>query len=103
MADGLGDKVDLILDGGACDVGLESTVVDCTTGTPLLRPGGVAREDLEAILKTPLAMAEESGEGPKAPGMLARHYATRLPLRLDATAPRAGEARWGSARSPERR
>jgi len=96
VADGLGDKVDLILDGGACPVGLESTVVDCTTDTPtLLRPGGVAREDLESLLATPLAVANATGDGPKAPGMLERHYATRLPLRLDAAAPRAGEALLG--------
>jgi len=96
VVDGLGDKVDLILDGGACAVGLESTVVDCTTDTPtLLRPGGIAREDLETRLDTPLALAEESGDGPKAPGMLARHYATELPLRLNASAPQAGEVLLG--------
>ncbi len=96
VAAGLGDKVDLILDGGACTVGLESTVVDCSTDVPtLLRPGGIAREGLEAQLHAPLAVADETGDGPKAPGMLARHYATRLPLRLDARSPRAGEAMLG--------
>lgn len=71
----LADDVDLVLDGGPCQVGLESTIVDCTTDPPqLLRPGGLPPEDVERLLAEPLAPAQ----GPsRAPGMLAAHYAPR--------------------------
>jgi L-threonylcarbamoyladenylate synthase len=84
----LGDAVDLILDGGPCRVGLESTILSLVTEPPLiLRPGGVAREDLEQALGRPLELAGPAAR-PLAPGQLSRHYATRTPLRLLA---RAGE------------
>ena len=71
----LGDQVDYVLDGGACDVGIESTIVDLSRGAPvLLRPGGVARETIEAVVG-PLAAAD--AEAPAAPGTLASHYAPR--------------------------
>lgn len=71
----LGGDVDYILDGGACDVGVESTIVDLSRGQPvLLRPGGLAREDVERIVG-PLAQADASA--PAAPGTLASHYAPR--------------------------
>jgi L-threonylcarbamoyladenylate synthase len=71
----LGDAVDYILDGGACDVGVESTIVDLSRGRPvLLRPGGMAREAIEAITG-PLAAAD--AEAPAAPGTLASHYAPK--------------------------
>ena len=75
----LGDRVDLILDGGACEVGIESTIVDVSGGTPvLLRPGRVSEEEIEAVLQVPLA---RPGAGsPRASGTLAAHYAPRLPL-----------------------
>ncbi|MBC8158139.1 MAG: threonylcarbamoyl-AMP synthase [Alphaproteobacteria bacterium] len=86
----LSGRIDLILDGGPCPVGLESTVIDLSTPIPtLLRPGGIATEEIEAVTG-PLAAA---GEGaPKSPGMLSRHYAPCRPVRLNATAPRDGEA-----------
>ena len=86
----LGDKVAVILDGGPCRVGLESTVVDLSGGRPiLLRPGGVPAEAVEAILG-PLALP---GDGPlRSPGQLDSHYAPYLPVRLDATEARPGEA-----------
>jgi L-threonylcarbamoyladenylate synthase len=63
-----------VLDGGACPVGIESTIVDCTRLPPaLLRPGGVLRADIEAELGAPLA-ASDAGR-PRAPGTLASHYA----------------------------
>jgi L-threonylcarbamoyladenylate synthase len=72
----LGDAVDYVLDGGACDVGVESTIVDCTGPAPaLLRPGGVAREDLERVLGAPLA--ERSAASPRSSGSLPSHYAPR--------------------------
>jgi len=75
----LGDRVDLILDGGACEVGIESTIVDVSWGTPvLLRPGHVSEEEIEAVLQVPLA---RPGAGsPRVSGTLAAHYAPRLPL-----------------------
>lgn len=80
-----------VLDGGPCRVGVESTVVDLSGKTPLLlRPGGVATEELEALLG-PLA-APSPEDAPRAPGMLASHYAPSLPLRLGATSVNAGEA-----------
>jgi len=77
----LGDRVDLILDGGACEVGIESTIVDVSGGTPvLLRPGRVSEEEIEAVLQIPLAHA---GAGsPRVSGTLAAHYAPHLPLMI---------------------
>ncbi len=75
VASDLGTDVDYILDGGACAVGVESTIVDLSRGRAvLLRPGGLAREAIEAIIG-PLAVADE--EAPAAPGTLASHYAPR--------------------------
>lgn len=69
----LGDEVDYILDGGACEVGVESTIVDMSREMPvLLRPGGMPREAIEAIVG-PLAAAD--AEAPAAPGTLVSHYA----------------------------
>jgi L-threonylcarbamoyladenylate synthase len=71
----IGDRVDYILDGGACDVGVESTIVDLSRGRAvLLRPGGLPRETIEAITG-PLAAAD--AHAPAAPGTLASHYAPR--------------------------
>lgn len=95
VADSLADNIDLILDGGPCRVGLESTVVDATGDVPiLLRPGGVPSEALEAIAGTPLATAGDT-DAPASPGMLASHYAPGLPIRLDATDAGSGEALLG--------
>lgn len=91
VAADLGDRVALILDGGACAVGVESTVVDLAGETPrLLRPGGLDRATIER-LTGPLAAAEPT-ETPSAPGQLASHYAPRLPVRLDAVEVRPDEA-----------
>lgn len=93
VADSLGDAVDLVLDGGACRVGVESTILDLSASRPaILRPGGIAREDIEALL----GPVDGPAAGPvKAPGMLESHYAPGLPVRLDATAARPGEALLG--------
>jgi L-threonylcarbamoyladenylate synthase len=81
VADLLGDSVDIVLDGGPCRVGVESTVLSLVDSPVILRPGGLSREDLEAELGTTLALAGRV-ERPLAPGQLARHYATRTPLRV---------------------
>ncbi len=93
VADGLDGKLAMILDGGACRVGVESTVIDLSSRTPtLLRPGGVTLEALRDILGTvAIAGAGQSG-GPRSPGMLASHYAPALPVRLNATAAEPAEA-----------
>jgi L-threonylcarbamoyladenylate synthase len=84
----------MILDGGPCRIGLESTVLDLSEATPLLlRPGGLAVETLERVIG-PLGLAATV---PRAPGMLARHYAPRRPLRLNAVAAEPGEVFLGFA------
>lgn len=90
----LDGRVDAVLDGGPTRVGVESTIVSCLGPRPaLLRPGGVTREALEAVLGEPLALpVVDGGEAPLAPGMLASHYAPRAAMRLDATEIRPGEA-----------
>jgi L-threonylcarbamoyladenylate synthase len=76
----LGDQVDLVLDGGPCKVGVESTIVSLVKGMPfLLRPGGLALEEIEAIIG-PVHVETTHDEKPLAPGRLERHYAPRTPL-----------------------
>lgn len=77
------------LDGGPCEVGLESTVVALLDQPRLLRPGAVTRAEIEALVG-PLAEAEADAK--RSPGRLARHYAPRAPVRLDAIAAEPGEA-----------
>lgn len=84
-----GAAVAAALDGGPCAVGLESTVVGLLDAPRLLRPGAVTRAQIEAVIG-PLAEAEDDAK--RSPGRLARHYAPNAPVRLDATAPRDGEA-----------
>ncbi len=75
VADQLGEKVAYIVDGGACEIGLESTIIDLSTATPkVLRLGGLALEQLEAAVGQKLAL-QTSSSNPKAPGMLLKHYA----------------------------
>jgi len=83
------------LDGGPCRIGLESTVVALLDETRLLRPGAVTRAEIEAVVG-PLAEAQDDAQ--RSPGRLARHYAPDLPLRLNATAARPGEAWLGFGR-----
>ena len=88
----LGDAIALILDAGRTPVGVESTVLDLTGEAPvLLRPGGVTLEQLQASLGA-IAIATTAAGPARSPGMLASHYAPSLPLRLDATESRPGEA-----------
>lgn len=92
VEESLGTRVDAILDGGSCSVGIESTVVDLSTQTAtLLRPGGIAREDLEKVIG-PLAVSDGDGSAPRSPGMLSRHYAPSIPVRLNAAKAQPGEA-----------
>jgi len=90
----LAGRIELIVDGGPVEVGVESTIVGCFDAPVLLRPGGVPRGEIERVLGRALKQpAEESDTGkPLAPGMLASHYAPRTRVRLDARKVAAGEA-----------
>jgi L-threonylcarbamoyladenylate synthase len=95
VAESLGNRVKLILDGGPCEVGLESTVLDLSTATPtLLRPGGATREAIEAVIgEVALSDAIPSGDAArKSPGQLDSHYAPARPVRLNATSVAGDEA-----------
>ncbi len=89
----LGDRVGVILDAGPAPIGLESTVVGFAGGeVTLLRAGGVARADIEAVLGRRLAAPVLDPSSPLAPGMLSSHYAPEAALRLSVTEVRPGEA-----------
>ncbi len=92
----LSGRIDLIVDGGAVDVGVESTIIGCFDAPMLLRPGGVPRADIERVLgralKQPPADADSDSAQPLAPGMLASHYAPRAKVRLHAIGVEPGEA-----------
>ena len=81
---GLGDRVDLIIDGGPTNVGIESTVVDVTGAVPrVLRPGMIARDAIARVAGGAEAPSAQAGrEPPRSPGMMDKHYAPRAPLRL---------------------
>jgi L-threonylcarbamoyladenylate synthase len=84
VRDELGDAASLILDGGACEVGIESTILDLSSGSPvLLRPGRIGAAEIESAIG--LEVVRGSRRSPRASGMLAAHYAPRLPLSLAAT------------------
>ncbi|MCW5694762.1 MAG: threonylcarbamoyl-AMP synthase [Pseudolabrys sp.] len=87
-------RIDLILDDGPCPVGVESTIVALLGEPTLLRPGGLPRADIERVLGRPLARPDRAidEDAPRAPGMLASHYAPKAAVRLNADAPRDGEA-----------
>jgi L-threonylcarbamoyladenylate synthase len=93
----LGDRPAMILDGGPCRIGVESTVLDLTREPAvLLRPGGVSREAIEAVIgpvETAARIADASAaEVLRGPGMLASHYAPDRPVRLNAVTPYPDEA-----------
>jgi L-threonylcarbamoyladenylate synthase len=100
---GLAGKIDLILDGGPCEDGLESTIIDCSGSAPvLLRPGGIARGAIEtalqsagvtvALIDTPTINSQTGDpQQPVAPGQLRSHYAPEAGVRLNATTASATE------------
>jgi L-threonylcarbamoyladenylate synthase len=91
VAGDLGGDVALILDGGSCAIGVESTVLDLTGAATLLRPGGVPLESLSEAVGA-IAVPAASATVIRSPGQLAAHYAPGLPVRLDAREARSGEA-----------
>jgi L-threonylcarbamoyladenylate synthase len=90
----LGGRIDLIVDGGAAPMGLESTIVACLERPTLLRPGALPRTEIERIvaLSEALPAETERDAAPIAPGQLASHYAPRARLRLAARSVQPGEA-----------
>lgn len=76
---GLGGRIDIILDGGPTEAGIESTVLDLTTSPPtILRPGPISLEDLQSVIRPIQMRSRQSGDGPLAsPGLLPRHYAPK--------------------------
>lgn len=92
VLDGLSGRIAAVLDGGACAVGVESTIVGLAGPAALLRPGGIPAEAIEAVLGHPLAAA---GDGITAPGQLASHYAPAARLRLDVVTPDPDEVHIG--------
>jgi L-threonylcarbamoyladenylate synthase len=88
--------IDLIVDDGAVEVGVESTIVGCFEHPALLRPGGVPREAIERVLGQALVQLPKDAESdcgqPLAPGMLTSHYAPRTRVRLNVTSVAPGEA-----------
>jgi L-threonylcarbamoyladenylate synthase len=92
----LAGRIDLIVDGGPVAVGVESTIVGCFEAPMLLRPGGLSRERIEAVLGMPLGRppvkTESEDSQPLAPGMMASHYAPRANVRLNARDLLPGEA-----------
>ena len=91
---GLGDRIDAIIDGGDCAVGVESTIVNCVGQPALLRAGGIPVEALEACLGQSLSATQDPSI-PIAPGQLASHYAPRGKLRLNASYAQEGEVLLG--------
>ncbi|NUB17482.1 translation factor Sua5, partial [Azospirillum brasilense] len=92
VIESLGDRVSMVVAGGKCQVGVESTVLDLTGATPvLLRPGAVLREEIERLIG-PIQVSAGSPDAPKSPGQLESHYAPNAPVRLNVTSAEEDEA-----------
>ncbi len=105
VLDGLEGRIAAVIDGGGCDVGVESTVLDLQGGAVLLRPGGVPAEAIEAVIGPigrPLPQsALKASRGLRSPGLMISHYAPSLPVRLGAHAVAAEEALLAFGPAPE--
>ncbi len=78
-----GGRVDVILDGGACSLGIESTIVDCTGSAPrILRPGSISREQISRAVDGPVTLAPDDVAAPRVSGRLLVHYAPNTPMEL---------------------
>jgi L-threonylcarbamoyladenylate synthase len=94
-----GAEVDFVLDGGACPIGIESTIMDLSSGVPvLLRPGRITVQEVESLLRVQIGRPNQAS--PRAPGTLAAHYAPRLPLRLASSSTLGAAIRDESIRGP---
>lgn len=84
VADSLGDKVDMILDGGPCKIGVETTIIDLTTPEMvMLRAGGLSKEEIESFTGEKVVVSHGDPNKPSAPGQLLKHYAPRMPMRIN--------------------
>lgn len=93
VIDGLGDVIWGVLDGGKCEIGLESTIVSCLGDEPvILRPGGITGEQMTRLLDKQIGMFSGSTNDPIAPGQMASHYAPNALVRLNAKEAMPGEA-----------
>ena len=92
VRESLGEAVDMILDGGPCPVGVESTILKLDgEKAMLLRPGGITAEEIERVIGRPVRRADKTA-AIEAPGMLASHYAPNAAIRLEAESPGPSEA-----------
>ncbi len=90
---GLEGKIDMVLDGGDCGIGVESTIVSCLAEQPkILRHGGLARGDIENVLGLQIPDGMNDAANPTAPGQLQSHYAPKARLRLNVVVPEKHEA-----------
>ena len=88
----LGDSVDMILDGGQCEVGVESTILDLTTSKAvLLRAGGVTKEEIEKVLNEEVFVSDGNPDKPTSPGQMLKHYAPSKKFRINAIKPMEDE------------
>ncbi len=84
VQESLGDKVDMILDGGPCKIGVETTIIDLTTPQiVMLRAGGLSKEELEDYTGEEVYISHGDPHKPAAPGQLLKHYAPRMPMRIN--------------------
>lgn len=92
----LGDRIEIILDGGPCRVGVESTIIQVQQDVAtLLRPGGIPLEEIEALIGPVQRIEQTSQKNPVAPGMLDSHYAPRTPLKIVEQLPSSPPPRTG--------
>lgn len=91
---GLDGKIDAVIDGGSCDVGLESTIVQTGEHPTLLRAGGIPKEAIEACLGQTLRAIDDP-DAPISPGQLASHYAPKGSVRLNVETPQTDEVLLG--------
>ncbi len=94
VLEGLDGRIAAVVDGGACDVGVESTIVSAVGAPQLLRPGGLPVEALEACIGAPLPI-DGNADAPSSPGQLASHYAPNAAVRLNARHAAEGEVHLG--------
>ena len=86
VQESLGEKVDMILDGGACAVGVESTIIDITgKNIVMLRAGGISIEDLESFLNEKVLVSNGNPDLPSSPGQMLKHYSPSKTVRINAT------------------
>lgn len=98
----LSDNVDMILDGGRCPVGVETTIIDLTTKEiVMLRAGGLSKEDIESYTGEKVLISEGNPDKPSAPGQLLKHYAPNHKLRINAEKAEEGEFFIGFGDCPE--